>query len=686
MKANETRVQDFLSANKTRFVIPIYQRNYDWTVSQCKLLLDDILHIGTGNETAHFIGSVVYVHDDIYTSSKIKELSIIDGQQRITTLTLIYLAIYHLAIEVENDELKNEIYETYLVNKFVPESEKSKLRPTPDNLAALNYLLRADSKEEFKRYSKVIDNFDYFRSRINEQNHDTVLEGLSKLMVVEISLDRQKDNPQRIFESLNSTGLELSQADLIRNYILMGLDRESQNNIYTSYWKIIEELAREEESNTSKVSDFIRDYLTLVNKKIPNKNKVYQEFKIKFPTSDIADLEKLLSPIKSLANFYNKLINPKNESDIEIRRQLEYIDQLEIKVAYPFLIKVYEDYSNTIISKIVFLEILSFVQSYVWRRFVVGLPTNALNKVFMTLYEKIEKDDYLESIQGYIARRKGSHRMPQDIEIIEALKHKDLYNIKPKNRLYLLSRLENFNNKEVVKINGNPDITIEHIFPQTPSQAWKSQLSELEVKEMKEEYLHTLGNLTLSGNNGSLGNKDFVHKRDIPEKGYKDSRLWLNKYLSEIEVWNKKSLHNRANILTQRCLDIWSYPNVDIEVYDEGQEEISIFEAESPKNKKLEYAVLFGEKLNVKTVSSLYLEVFKHLFEQKPEMFFNTDLAERVEIIKRSNESKLRTPKNISSNYAIETNLNSSGKFDRIKYALEVFDTEEELNIKYAAD
>lgn len=388
MKANETRVQDFLSANKTRFVIPIYQRNYDWTTPQCKLLLDDILHIGTGDETAHFIGSVVYVHDDIYTSSKIKELSIIDGQQRITTLTLIYLAMYHLAIEIKNDDLENEIYETYLVNKFVPESEKSKLRPTSDNLAAVNYLLRADSKEEFKKYSKVIDNFDYFRSRINEQNYETVLEGLSKLMVVEISLERQKDNPQRIFESLNSTGLELSQADLIRNYILMGLDRESQNNIYTSYWKIIEELAREDESNTSKVSDFIRDYLTLINKKIPNKNKVYQEFKTQFPTSNIAELESLLSPIKSLANFYNKLINPKNESDIQIRRQLEYIDQLEIKVAYPFLIKVYEDYSNAIISKVVFLDVLSFVQSYVWRRFIVGLQTNALNKVFMTLYEK----------------------------------------------------------------------------------------------------------------------------------------------------------------------------------------------------------------------------------------------------------------------------------------------------------
>lgn len=685
MKANEMRVQDFLSANKTRFVIPIYQRNYDWTTTQCKLLLDDILYMGVGDETAHFIGSVVFVHDDIYTSSKIKELSIIDGQQRITTLILIYLAIYHLAIEIKKDDLKNEIYETYLVNKFVSESEKSKLRPTLDNLAAINYLLRAHSSEEFSKYSKIIDNFDYFRNRINEQNYETVLEGLSKLMVVEISLDRQKDNPQRIFESLNSTGLELSEADLIRNYILMGLSKEDQNRIYLNYWKLIEELARENEKNISKVSDFIRDYLTLINNKIPNKNKVYQEFKSRFPTSNIEDLESVLLPIKSLANFYNKLINPKNESDIEIRKQLEYIDQLEIKVAYPFLIKVYEDYSNKIISKGDFLQVLNFVQSYVWRRFVVGIPTNALNKVFMTLYEKIDKEDYLESIQRNILRRKGGHRMPQDIELIENLKHKDFYNIKSKNRLYLLSRLENFNNSEVVKIDGNSDITIEHIFPQTPSQDWKSKLSESEVKEIKEEYLHTLGNLTLSGNNGSLGNKGFISKRDLPEKGYRDSRLWLNKYLSEIEVWDKSTLEDRFSILAGKCLDVWSYPDIDIGEYDESLEEMSIFEAENPTHKKLEYAVLFGQKLNVKTVASLYIDVFKHFFEQNPEMFFNTDLSERVGLYKYPNENKLRAPGSISSNYFIETNFSNVAKFEIIKYALEVFDSEDELNIKYVA-
>ena len=333
MKATETKVEVFLSSNKTQFVIPIYQRNYNWDTTQCKQLLDDILEVGTnGKMTAHFIGSVVYVHDDVYTSSRIKELTIIDGQQRLTTLTLIYLALHRLAIELGDNSLEAEISETYLTNKFAPEAEKLKLRPTENNDKAIKFLLRSDKNEEFNEFSKIIDNFNYYKSRITEENFEFVLKGLSKLMFVEISLDRKQDDPQRIFESLNSTGLELSQADLIRNYILMGLNRTDQNKIYNNYWETIEKLAKNETKNTNRVSDFIRDYLTLAHAKIPNKSKVYLEFKEKFPTTDLQTLEKNLVPIKSLVKFYNKLLNPKNEPDRDIRLQLEYINRLEINV------------------------------------------------------------------------------------------------------------------------------------------------------------------------------------------------------------------------------------------------------------------------------------------------------------------------------------------------------------------
>ncbi len=684
MKANETKVEDFLSSNKTQFVIPVYQRNYDWSTSQCKQLLDDILEVGTSNKmNAHFIGSVVYVHDDVYTSSRIKELTVIDGQQRLTTLTLIYLALYRLAIEIGDKGLEAEISETYLTNKFAPEEEKLKLRPTENNDKAIKYLLRSDKDEDFSDFSKVIDNFNYFNSRISEENLEFVLKGLAKLIFVEISLDREKDDPQRIFESLNSTGLELSQADLIRNYILMGLNRRDQNKIYNNYWEIIEKLAKDETLNTSKVSDFIRDYLTLVNNKIPNKSKVYLEFKAKFPTSDLQELETNLSPIKSLVKFYNKLLNPKNESDKDIRLQLDYINRLEVNVAYPFLMKVYEDYSENVIDKATFIKVLDFIQSFAWRRFIVGLPTNALNKIFMTLYEKVDKDDYLLSLQKWLLKRPGSQRFPKNKEVIESLKLKDVYNIKSKNRTYLLERLENFDNNEPVIIEGNTDITIEHIFPQNPDPKWKVDLGADEYNLIKETYLNTIGNLTLSGNNGKLGNKPFAFKRDLENAGYKDSRLWLNKYLSISEKWDKAEIERRFDLLAERFLKIWQMPQIELEERDENNE-VNIFEAEDPKFKKLEYAIFFDQKIEVNQVAKLYVEVFKQLFELQPETFFTTDLAEKITLTKNPKEGNPRQAVPINDTYFIEGNIDNIGKFEKIKHALTIFDSEDELTIKYA--
>ncbi len=684
MKATETKVEDFLSSNKTQFVIPVYQRNYDWSTSQCKQLLDDILEVGTSKKmNAHFIGSLVYIHDDVYTATRIKELTIIDGQQRIITLTLIYLVIHRLAIELNNESLVSEINETYLINKFAPEDEKLKLRPTENNHKAIKYLLRSDPNEEFTAFSKVIDNFNYFKERITEENFEFVLNGLSKLMFVEISLDREKDAPQRIFESLNSTGLELSQADLIRNYILMGLNRRDQNKIYNDYWEIIEKLAKDETLNTNKVSDFIRDYLTLTNNKIPNKGKVYLEFKTNFPTTNLEDLENILTPIKSLVKFYNKLINPKNETDSEIRTQLEYINRLEINVAYPFLMKVYENYSENIITKETFIEILDFIQSFVWRRFIVGLPTNALNKIFMTLYEKIEPDNYFISLQQWLLKRPGSQRFPKNKEVIESLKLKDVYNIKSKNRIYLLERLENFENRESVIIEGNPDITIEHIFPQNPEPKWKVDLGADEYKLVKENYLNTIGNLTLSGNNGKLGNKSFLFKRDLETAGYKDSRLWLNKYLSNTDKWDKTEIEKRFDLLSERFLNIWKYPDIELVERDENNE-VNIFEAEDPKFKKLEYAIFFDQKLEITQVAKLYLEVFKQLFDIQPETFFTTDLAEKITLTKNPKEGNPRQALPINDTYFIEGNIDNVSKFEKIKHALTIFDSEDELTIKYA--
>jgi uncharacterized protein with ParB-like and HNH nuclease domain len=682
MVAVSSKIQEFLSQPKTQFIIPVYQRNYDWSVGQCKQLLDDIMSIGNNGHNVHFIGSIVYIHDSIYTSTNIKELVIIDGQQRLTTIMLIYVALYRLAKQMDNCALLEEINETYLINKFASNAEKIKLRPAENNDKAFRFLLGDEPTSDYRGFSNIIENFDYLNGQIKQDNYEFILDGLSKLIFVEISLERGKDDPQRIFESLNSTGLELSQADLIRNYILMGLRHDDQQRIYNTYWDFIEQNARILPLNASRVSDFIRDYLTLENKKIPNKNKVYADFKTKYPLHSPNELDIILSKMKQLVRHYNKLINPECEPDRDIREEIKFINRLESTVVYPFLLQVYDDYTNNIINKLIFIEILNLIQSFVWRRFITGLPTNALNKIFMNLYEKVDKSDYLYSIQLSLTQRAGSQRFPNNKEVIDVLHFKDMYNINSRNIHYLLEKLENFDNKEKVIIQGNPDITIEHIFPQTPDISWKDNH---DYENIRDKYLHTVSNLTLSGNNGKLGNMSFQDKKNLKNYGYKDSRLWLNKYLSSIDNWNIPELEERFNLIKDRFLEIWKYPEIQIEsLSSEG--EVNIFQAEDPTGKTFDYVIFLDEKRKITTMSELYTEIIRQLLELQPNTFFSTDLADSVSLTRKESKDKLRGALKVNETWFIEGNMSNIDKFRKIKHILSVFDLEDDLIIKYASD
>ncbi|HWZ15079.1 MAG TPA: DUF262 domain-containing protein [Mucilaginibacter sp.] len=693
MKANEVSLNKFLSQPETQFVIPVYQRNYDWGVSECGQLFNDILNVGLNDSvSSHFIGSIVFIHDDIYSSSTISELSIIDGQQRLTTITLLYIAIYSYAQLVGNQSLVNKIQETYLINKFADEREKLKLKPTENNVEALQFLLRNDPNDSFVHYSRLIENFNFFISKISSANFDIIQKGIGKLIFVEISLDRSKDDPQKIFESLNSTGLELTQSDLIRNYILMGLKSKEQEKIYENYWKAIEFNAIHKGTNNNRVSDFIRDFLTIENRDIPNKDKVYLEFKKKYSFTNLENeenlknLEEVLGKIKKYSFYYNKFINPDNEQDLELRSQLSYINKLEINVAFPFLLEVYNDFSSKLIDKQTLINIFELVQTFTWRRFIVSLPTNSLNKIFMRLYEDVNKKDYLPSLQRALLRKKSTQRFPRNDEVINILKDRDMYGIQSKNRTYLLEKLENFENKEPVLIENNTDITIEHIFPVNPDAEWKHVLGEGEYNLLKDKYLNTLANLTLSGNNGKLGNRYFTAKRDMnldgKEQGYKFSRLWLNRYLAGLSKWDYEELQRRFELISKRFLSIWPFP--DIIVDDSSQsEEVNIFDADDPTNKKLDYAIFFNQKIEVSSISVFYGQIMRSLFELSPTLFFTSNIEEKLGLRKSASECNQPIALNESNTYFIEGNLNSTLKFDRIKLVLTAMDVNDELYIKY---
>jgi uncharacterized protein with ParB-like and HNH nuclease domain len=684
MKANELQINTFLQAPNVQFVIPVYQRNYDWTNTECKELLNDIISVETEERGTHFIGSIVFIHEGTYSTSEVKELVIIDGQQRLTTINILYVALHRFAKDSGNTQEAERLYNMFLTNQYVKnESSKLKLKQTDANSTAFKAILLGTDNGSLP-FSNVIENYIYFRSIINEENFEIILKGLNRLIFVEISLERDKDDPQRIFESLNSTGLDLSQSDLIRNYILMDLPPIDQNRIFETIWSPIEENARDYVKQSSLVSEFIRDYLTLRNKKIPNKNKVYAEFKSIYANNKDEAYHQELENIKSLSIHYKKFVNPNTVSDLNIRKELEYINRLEINVAFPFLLQIFEDAENGLLSKEELLKVLKLVQSYAWRRFIVGLPTSALNKIFMTLYAEVDTEEYYKSISKALLKKKGSAKFPSNEDLKTALRDKDLYNTQSKNRNYLFEMLENFNNREYVNTNSER-ITIEHIFPQNPSDEWITDVSPEDYFLFKEKYLNTIANLTLSGNNGSLGNKSFRAKKEMntdgKEQGYNYSRLWLNSYLKSLDKWTIAEYDERLNIIYDRFLKIWEIPDIEIADADESDEQ-NIFDAESPTHKKLEYFIFENTKVEENAVAQMYFYVIRKLYEKNTQL-----LISNQDVLKISRETKdFRAAQEVVNGWYIESNIDSNSKFGILKKLLPVFEMEDELLIKYASD
>ncbi|WP_338952669.1 DUF4357 domain-containing protein [Fusobacterium nucleatum] len=555
MKASEKKIKDLFSEAKTFFAIPVYQRDYNWQEKHCKQLFEDILNVGKDIDiTSHFIGSIVYIHEGVYGIGE-KEFYVIDGQQRMITITLLHIALYH-RLKESKEEYADEIYELYLVNKFSKRDIKLKLLPPEENLNILNKILE-ENWEELEDYQdrNIVKNYKFFKEIISNYSNEEIeylLAGLDKIIYVDIALEKDKDDPQKIFESLNSTGLDLSQGDLIRNYILMDLEREKQNLVYKNLWLPIENNCKISLGNEIKnyVSDFIRDYLTLKNGKIPSKPKVFEEFKEFYNKNNDEQLE----DIKNFSEEYSHIIKPNTEKDKDIRKELKNLKVLDQTVINTFLIGILRDYRENKIVKNEILEILKLLQSYIWRRFITEKPSNALNKIFQGMYLRISKDQkYYKSLEESLLNQD----FPTDDELKEALKTKNVYKDKEKLR-YVFKELENYNHNELIDFE-NEKITIEHIFPQKPNKSWKEKYSDYELEEMKT-FKDTISNLTLTGSNANLGNKSFLEKRNDDIHGYKNSKLYLNKYLSKLNEWNLSAMEGRFEELFKNIVKVWKRP------------------------------------------------------------------------------------------------------------------------------
>ena len=556
MKASERKITKLFSESDTVFSIPVYQRDYNWQEKQCQRLFKDILQTGKNEKvSSYFLGSIVYIHDGIYGVGE-KEFHVIDGQQRMTTLTLLFLAIYFKLKGTILAKDADKIYNQYVVNPYSEKEIKLKLLPPEENLYILNKISHNKFNElEAFQDRNMLKNYLFFEKELENLSFDDMKHlsnGIEKLIYIDIALEKGKDDPQKIFESLNSTGLDLSQGDLIRNYILMDLERGEQNRIYKEIWIPIENNCKVSDGSeiTSYVSDFIRDYLTLKTEKISSKPKVFETFKAYYEKENDEKLEDM----KKYSEAYSYIIKPSLEKDRDIQRELDYLKSLDKTVINTFLIGILKDYKDNILEKDELLNILILLQSYLWRRYITEKPTNALNKIFQGMYGKISRSgNYYENLVDVLM----AEDFPTDEELESALKLKNVYKDKEKLN-YVFKKLENYNHNELIDFD-NEKITIEHIFPQKPNKAWKENYSDNELEQMIS-FKDTISNLTLTGSNSNLSNKAFHEKRDDEVHGYRNSKLYMNKYLGRLEEWNLLSMEARFESLYDDIIKIWKRP------------------------------------------------------------------------------------------------------------------------------
>ncbi|GAA7799031.1 DUF262 and DUF1524 domain-containing protein [Helicobacter pylori] len=560
MDAKATTLLKFFEENQNnQFVIPIYQRLYNWKKEQCEQLWDDIIKIG-GNDkmNGHFIGSILYARVDGTHSSP---LLIIDGQQRLTTITLLFIALRdHLNDEDELLEKfsHQKIQNRYLINSDEKGDKKFRLILSESDKDTLLSLIDKDRRKPSEPSLKIMENFKLFEEwiRKNTDKLETIFKGLEKLMIVWIALEKGKDDPQLIFESMNSKGIELTQTDLIRNYIVMETEVEKQEYFYNQYWRAMEEDFKQ---NEKLFDQFVRHYLTIKTRDIPNIHKVYEAFK-RYQQERGIETEVLLQDLQKYCGFFCQIVF-KKEDDKDLNKALSFLVDLEMDVIYPLLLELYSDYSDGVLSKQDFIPIIALIESYIFRRAVCGLGTNSLNKVFPSFTKHIQKDEYFKSLKAHFGYLTEKQRFPNNDEFKKLFITIDFYNFKRKK--YFFERLENFERNERVYTH---EYTIEHIMPQTLTEEWKRDLGE-NFEAIHEKYLHTIGNLTLTGYNSEYSNNSFREKRDM-EKGFKQSPLRLNQSLKDLESFGEKEIEKRANDLADWALEIWTYPKLDAETLE----------------------------------------------------------------------------------------------------------------------
>lgn len=609
MKGSECRLIEYMEGSKKRFIIPVYQRNYDWKTENCKQLYDDLIKVIKNKRRSHFFGSLVSVYEP---SGRNTEFLVIDGQQRLTTVSLLFLAMYNLidaAVIVPNDSsLGKQIYEDFLVDKYQPEETRIKLKPVKNDQKAFGKLF--SSVDEHIRESNLTTNYNYFYERIQKQEItiDELFDAIYSLEIINITLNNE-DNPQLIFESLNSTGLDLSEGDKIRNFILMGLPSKEQDEYYDKYWNRIEECTKYD------VSSFVRDYLSVKQMAIPSQKKIYISFK-EYVEQQSIEAEELLKELLSYAKRYEILLCDGTKNKV-LDSCIYRLNRLETTVTRPFFLEVLRLYDEEKLDMSQVADTFLITENYLFRRTICDLPTNALNKIFLLLHREIIRYegndvDYVEKFKYALLSKKEKARFPDDEEFSAGFTDRQVYQMNSKNKIYILERLENFSTAEDKDVYGHCDdgiYSIEHIMPQHLTPAWVKSLGD-DYEQIHETWLHRIANLTLTAYNSKYSNSTFEEKKSM-KNGFEDSGIRMNTYIAKKDKWTLAELEERNQYLMGRALEIWAAPTT---VFKPVEKQLDSYTLDDDTSLSGRQIARFSYKNTEQPVSS-WVEMFEKVLQ-----------------------------------------------------------------------
>lgn len=558
MDPKKGSIYELLNGN-TQFIVPVYQRKYSWLKErQCARLWKDIVEMEKSGKRQHFVGSIVNIAES-KSPMGIQKYLIIDGQQRMTTLTILMIALRDYLIENPDDDVDPDTLTTMLLKNIGQKGDnRYKMMLTESDKDILIKLIDKSPIPDTED-SNIYLNYQYFKLQISNSDlsPQQIYESIAKLQIISITLDREDgDDPQLIFESLNSTGMDLSQSDLIRNFILMGISNDEQIDIYNNYWSPVEKTFPSE-SRSSDLDTFFRHYLMMKTERFVKEEDIYDAYKEYHNNAEFDNTKDFANDILQFGNCYTEIIFAKSVYP-NLNIIFSDINKLKMDVQMPFLMYVYNDFKNGRITEDELACILRMTEAYIVRRSICEIPTNSLNKTFITMKKFIDMKDYLNSMKMAFIKLDSYKEFPDDTKFSQAFKEKNVYKMRIAN--YLLVKLENYDNKEPISYEG---FTIEHIMPQNQdlSDEWRTALGP-NWEEIHNTLLHRLGNLTLTRYNSEMSDKPFSEKIPVFEKSATHT---LNQYVIKQKFWNGDNIEERTKELIELALDVWKYPEVSEE-------------------------------------------------------------------------------------------------------------------------